>query len=802
MGSLMEVITLEPPATTPSSIPVPVVARGATMGPLSRLIPVFIDVETFMDIEAGISLKCLTLRQYIKKSYLTSIAIAIGEEEPSVFLTPEGKFEGDDAAVIDVLIALANDPRYIFVAHNAAFDIRVLRFMLGIPQPCWVWCTVEGAMAAWPELPGGYGLYNLCEALKFPKHKRKLEIDLNAGQYTQEDLKSYNARDVVADQELYFRQIARISEVEQRIALLTHNVRKFHFLIDPDRLDNLIVTLDQNARMAQEAAGEVVMANDDPDAKYLEDEPQVDADGIIVVDQQELQQIFNRENLGGKLTSVRNTRLKNIIKEKFGVTLPTTSLKKLSPVFQAKHPKITELLRQTSRANKMLSHTRRSQHLVNVPEIDVELGYARAHTMRFSSPGVGKSLNIHNIPKHDRAIAEPVRKIFHLPPDKCFVRGDLSNVEYRVEGWLTDCRTVIKMFDERLGGDRRADPYVKSWKSMTTIDINKKDPIRQVSKSAVLGLGFCMSAFGYAQVLLRVCSDPLSKITEATLKGMVKDLGWPTPSDKAMKVIIEKTGCSPVIATAAWNIHRLFNEAHPEFGMVAEWLVRCITEVATIGDGRYDADPRGKFAAAEKLLRRMERAESAPDPKKLRLVIDDDHSTRLPSVRVHCGPWPATVCWREPYLRTNKLVNEGKARLTILKANGLDKPFTKQLAIENVTQAAARNALCYGLLQLEDRYGERNALHVHDEVLLIVDRKREAVLEARQRLIDTFGPKAGHPMDWAILIKPDEISCTQSLWEEEEDIIHVFDEKKQAWKGGDRWGRIERGDANMFDNLP
>ena len=312
-----------------------------------------------------------------------------------------------------------------------------------------------------------------------------------------------------------------------------------------------------------------------------------------------------------------------------------------------------------------------------------------------------------------------------------------------------------------------------------------------------------MSAFGYAQVLLRVCSDPLSKVTEEKLKQMVLDLKWPAPSDPAKKLIIDKTGCSGVIAMAAWNIHRLFNEAHPEFGMTATWLVRCITEVATVGQGKTDdPNPFGRFIAAEKLLRRMAQAESAPDPKKIRLIIDDDYNARTPSVRVHCGPWPSTVCWREPLVRTNKLVNEGKPRLTILKANGMDKSFTKQLAIENVTQAAARNALCYGLLQLEERYNQRDILHVHDEVLLIVDRNREAVLAAKQQLIDVFGPKANHPLDWSILIKPDEISVTRSLWEEEDNIIHVFDKEKQLWKGGDRWGRIQRGDANMFDNLP
>src|SRR5271170_3558693 len=414
--------TVTAPSTT--TIKLPAIKYGATEGPLKDLIPVFIDVETFMDIDAGISLKSQTLRQYIASSHLTAIAIALGNEPPDAYIPADGQqFTQEELQpIVDALSILANDPKYVFVAHNAAFDIRILRFMLGIPQPRNVWCTVEGSMGAWPELPGGYSLMNLCEKLLFPKDKRKLHIDLNAGRYSIEELKIYNARDVSCMQELYYRQIARLPANEQRIALLTHNVRRFYFEVDSERLDQLIITLDKNAEEARFIAGGVKMTSDDPDYKFVNMD-ELDADGVVVLDALALDDVFSRKNADQTLTSIRGAKLIKLIKERFGVKLPSTSLKKLSPVFQAKHPKIVELLRQTTRANKMLSHTRRSKFLKNVPEIDVELGYARAHTGRFSSPGTGKSLNIHNIPKHDIAIAKPVREIFRLPPDKCFVRG-------------------------------------------------------------------------------------------------------------------------------------------------------------------------------------------------------------------------------------------------------------------------------------------------------------------------------------------------------------------------------------------
>lgn len=804
MTDEMTEVSTAAPAVVRETVPLPPIKRGASEGPLKDLVPVFVDVETFMDLESGISLKSQTLRQYIKSSYLTAIAIALGDEPPDAYIPADGKaFTPEELKpIVDALSALAVDPRFVFVAHNAAFDIRILRYMLGVPQPCNVWCSLEGAMGAWPELPGGYSLMNLCEKLNFPKNRRKLHIDLDAGKYTIEDLKVYNARDVECLQELFYRQIARLPAIEQEVALLTHGVRQHHFIVDPERLDKLVIELDKNARNAQMRAMDVKITPDDPDYRFLEDTDQVDADGIVILDSQAIDEVFNRGNKTNTLTSIRGSRLIKLIQARFGVKLPTTSLKKLSPIFQAKHPKIVELLRQTTEANKMLSHQRRSKFLQGVPEIDVELGYCRSHTGRFSSPGVGKSLNCHNLPKHLKAVAKPVREIFKLPPGKCFVRGDLANVEMRVEGWLTDSTNIIKMFDATQGGDLFADPYCVNWKSMTNVTIGRKDPIRQVSKASCLGLGYSMSAFGFAQVLLRTCADPTSKVTEATLKEMILSLRWPAPPDASMQIIHERTGCSPTIAVAAWNVHRIYNQTYPEFGRVADWLVRCVDVVASVGDARFTTDPFARFSRAQFLLDEMANSTRAPDKNKIRLFIDDDYRADSPSIRVACGPWPATVCWREPLVRSNKFIDNGKPRLCILKANGCEKNVTKQLMIENVTQAAARNALCYGLLRLEKEHGVRDVLHVHDEVLLIVDKNREAVLKAKDQITKVFGPNAGNPLDWAILIKPEEISITQSLWEDEDDLKHEFDKEKQIWKGNNRWGKIEAGTADMFDSLP
>ena len=736
--------------------------RDASPGPLKDMIPVFLDVETFMTKE--INLSKMTLRQYLAKSYMESIAIALDEDAPEVYLTPGGKFKPQDECLLSALKMMAEDPQYVFVAHNAAFDIRVLRLCLGIPQPKNVWCSMEGSMCAWPELYGGYSLDNIAERLQFPKDLRKMEVDLY--NITDEEKLEYNKQDVRVMQEIYFRQIALIPDLEQGVALRTHRQRQFHFEINTEKLEALILELDRQAVGAEERAKE-----------HLSED--------------EAHNVFNRDL--GYLKSVRPLRLRAIVNNKYGTNFQSTSLKKISPIQLAQAPDAAALLVHANWVSKMLSHKRRSSVFDNTEIADVELGYFRAHTGRFSSPSSGKGLNLHNVPKHEKTIAKPVREVFHLPKELCFVRADLANVEYRVEGRITTCKTVLDMFDTSKGGDIFNDPYCMAWKSMTGQAIKKKDPIRQVAKAAVLGLGFCMGAAGYAKTLLTALADKKSGVTEEVLIKIAAELNWPSPPGNSAQRIINVLGCSFNVAKAAFFIHKAFNDAHPEFKQTADWLVRSVT--AIIGSISRE---RAAF-----VLEQQHESNFAPPRDMIELSIDDDPNFKRPSIRVKCGPWVRTVCWREPAMRSTSFANGADDnKLTIIKSTGQFKPFTRQLAIENVTQAAARNMLCWGVAELE-KLGFPNVLHIHDEVMIIVPRTREAALAARDALIKVFGPKGNSPLGWATLIKPSEISVTESMWEDEMDFTPPFkDPKTGEMKGGDRWGKIERNEMGCLENLP
>lgn len=875
---------------------------GATAGPLKTLIPVFIDFETWMS--ADVRLGSMTLRQYLAATHLTAMSIAVGYDEPEVFLIPDGIFAEEDENLLTVLDDLAKDPAYIFVAHNAAFDIRVMRFLIGTPQPQNVWCTMEGAMGAWPELPGGYGLENICKRLNFRDDLKKLKIDLN--NCTDEQLLEYNKRDVRSMQELYARQIALLPAEEQEVAIRTHRQRQFYFKVNQEKLTNLMTVLVTQAHYAEKEA-----------EQYL-------------VDQTDLGEIFNREK--GPLRSIRSQRLLKIINTKMGGGFTSTSLKKISPLKLAQNQQVAALLAQTSNANKMLSHQRRSKIFIGVDEVDVELGYMRAHTGRFSSPSSGKGFNLHNCvqegtkiptsngykaiedvlitdlvwdgfdwvnhsglscegereciqvgdiyvtpeqpvltdkgwvdacrvknsypqlsghylddgrfvviqyaneqkevrqeiksdkptngiqrvydlldcgprgqyqagkiivkncPKHNVLIAKPIRSIFRLPDNLCFVRADLSNVEYRVSSKLTDCKTVKKMFEPSLGGNVFTDPYCEAWKAMTAQKITKKDPIRQVAKAAVLGLGFMMGPTGYArQSLLTAMADKKSGVDEKVLTGIADELCWKVPSNDGVTRVMKALGCSQIVALCSYHIHRVFNAAHPEFAITSDWLVSAVTAIAAA----YTRED------CETAIKRAYESTRAPDPKMIGLEIDDDNTFDRCSVRVRCGPWPRTVCWRNPKSRPTTFGADGigDRKLTILKASGEFKPFTRQLAIENVTQAAARNGLCWAVAELE-RAGFPNVLHVHDEILIITERKRESVLNARQAMIDIVGPDSRHPLGWAVMVKPSEICVTGSMYESEVDLMPLgYVDSKSGEIGRDRWAQIEKNAPDCLENL-
>lgn len=703
----------------------------------------YMDFETFFDPKTC-SLKSMTLPRYLaeiqrclpKTRGITGLSVAVDDGDP-VFFT--GGFE----SLAELLSTAFTSDDWAIVAHNAAFDVRVARACLDLPQPKRVWCSMELAMAAWPNQPGGYSLANLANVLNLQVQKQS--INLAHGKHTPEELADYCNHDVLVGREILNRALPRIDPREIQIEEAVNRTRELFFHINPDRVSDGLSKFVDNIRTAVNDVFKVF--GRDP----------------------ETENIFGRD--GQNIKSVKPHVVKDLLLDRLGFETQTISKKKVNIERLRRNPKAADVVEATSAANKNLWYKRALARYSGGGVLCCELGAFRAHTFRFSSPQAGdaKGLNLHNMPKHNKSVAMPIRKSFEIEDGLCLVRVDLANVEYRIEGWLAQCWHVEQLFLANL----LADPYAGFWEQAVNQKITKKDPIRQVAKMSVLGLGYLMGIGTWISTLLRALADPFFNVGLKDLEDVCRRNGW---SYNALPPYAKSQGSryqAPwEVVTVAYYTRELFHKVHPEFMKLANWLLDTVASVSSA------VDPSA-------VIDRMYDRPNAPDRNRIDVVFDPTLDASR-SVRVKCGNWSETVTWRDIGVRD---LGYGPQLTSVQSGNKGYRYLTKNILIENITQSCARNALCAGLLELERR-GHSRILHIHDEIMLVVPTDRAAVLNARDTLLDVYGAGNSLGYDWAVAVDPGEVSVTKSLWEDEDDI-----------KNG-RWDRIEQNVPGCLDNLP
>lgn len=666
-----------------------------------------------------LDLKSCTLREYLEQTEVTAASWAVDDGPLCYCLGPP------DQPTLDWWASIATDDNWCVCAHNAAFDVRVWRLKLGLPQPRVVHCSLELACAAFPNQPGGYKLEKLAQTLNLGAPK--IAIDLREGKHTDEELRDYVCRDTELCRRLHQLCVGRLHPAELRVAELANDVRELHFEIDAERVEAALTQFD--SVVADEATAVAGIIGDEA---------------------------FGKD--GETVKSIKPHVLKQQLRARLGFKTTTTSKKLINPEKLRRNAKAAEVIDGVSRANKALSHKRRTKVFSGRSIVDVELGYFRAHTGRYSSPSTGKGLNLHNMPKRDYAIAKAIRSCFRLPRDLCWVRADEANVEYRIEGLLTGAQHTTKLFV----GDVMADPYLGFGHEATGKLFTKKDPIRQLFKAAVLGLGYGMGMKKFAEELLKSIADPKSGITLADLEAVAESQGWLCPSTPYAKRTLTELGCPIVVVAVAHHMRQRFHAVHPEFKAFADWLVLAAETFSRAQPANY-----------ARTLDWIYKQPGAPDRAIVELIpCADTYGPGTRSLRVRCGPWFApTVTWRD--LDVRPLPNSGMA-LTFVQSGGKPpKVVSPNLLIENVVQSAARNATCMAKLMLAER-GYPYIMSVHDEIMLAVPRTVDAVLDAKQALIDVCGPggqlaQAG--WGWAAIINPYEINVSESLFEVDMDKI-------------------------------
>ncbi len=693
----------------------------------------YIDFETTMT--ATVSLSTMVLRKYLEACRVLCVGWAVNDGPVQAARPGEEAFD----AFCKFAYEKVQLDDWCIVAHNASFDVRVLTNKLELPWPKVIDCTLELAQAWTPCQPGGYSLSNLSTMWNLQYQKS----EINFSTCSPEELTQYCAQDVRACRELHKEAMLRLHPKEVAVERLTQQQKEISFTLIPS---DVLAAVNGFATVAQD---EAILAAD-----------LLGSDG---------DDAFGEEN--GIIKSVKPHEVKRLLLDNLGFDTQSISIKKIDVEKMRQNLTAATAIRHTAEANKALSHKRRVATFVNTARVDCELTYYAAHTGRWSSRNGGKGLNLHNLPKRNPVLAKLIRQLFRLDDDVCFVRADLSNVEYRVEGWLTDCEATRKQFTENLFSD----PYSIFWHLATGYMPDRSTAIgkacRQLAKNCVLGLGFLMGLQRWINELLLAMADTRNGLTLEMLTAVCEQNRWyPERITRYAKSAQTKLRAPWQVVIIAQETHRIFHEIHPEFSRLAHWLERATHELA-------------QSAFPQRTIDRLYTLPVAPSRQKLDLSVDDSIQGR--SVRVRLGHWPTpTILWRDLGTRDTPF---GPHLTCALGGNKGWRALTKNILIENVTQSAARCALAEGMLQLKDEYPYQ--LSVHDEELLVVPRNREAVEKAKSALVRVLGPGNALGYEWAIAIKPSDVSISRTMYEDEEWTKTI-------------WQRLERNDLTVFEELP
>jgi DNA polymerase len=113
--------------------------------------------------------------------------------------------------------------------------------------------------------------------------------------------------------------------------------------------------------------------------------------------------------------------------------------------------------------------------------------YYGAHTGRWSGAGV-QPQNLPRVPSAWGDVDVDLRACFQAPDGYQLMVADLSSIETRVLGWLSECEALNAIFHADL------DPYIafaSYWLDKPYDEITKEE--RQLAKPAVLGCGYMLS---------------------------------------------------------------------------------------------------------------------------------------------------------------------------------------------------------------------------------------------------------------------------------------------------------------------
>lgn len=277
---------------------------------------------------------------------------------------------------------------------------------------------------------------------------------------------------------------------------------------------------------------------------YLE--PQFELDGAVcqnVIDDERAKKDELLAKLPEYITPeilTSNLRFAKVL-ERFGVEIPykispatlkaTYAFSKTDPEWKeledryANDPTVLALLAARLGVKSTINETRARRFLTiaeNYGQLRVPLRYYGAHTGRYSGMEKINCQNLPRIPKN-ATTKNHLRYALKAPDGYAVVAADLSQIEVRLNAWLSGCDSLLQIFRDR------GDPYCDFASHVYNREITKSDyEERFVGKACVLGLGYGM---GWRKLQATLLRDGI-KVTDSEVQRYVytyRNVYWQIP---------------------------------------------------------------------------------------------------------------------------------------------------------------------------------------------------------------------------------------------------------------------------------
>jgi hypothetical protein len=612
--------------------------------PFTRVIA--LDFETAWD-RKEYTLSKMTTEEYVRDPRFKAWGLCwkeVGEEGAAVWV--RGK---DIQAWADGI----NWNETAVLAHNAQFDVTILSWRFGV-QPCFIFDTLSMARAL-RGIEVGNSLAQLAQDFELPPkgqavHSTDGMLESISFEVEQE-LADYCKHDTFLCEEIFNRLMPGFPPKELRLIDITLKMYTRPLLeLDRGMLQAAIVE-EREAReglLQRLGVDEAALASNDKFAALL-------------------------EQIG----------VPPPIKTSKTTGLETYALAKNDALFQALLNSDNEdvmLLCQARLKVKSTSERTRAQRFLDIAHrgrLPVPLSYFGAGTGRWTA-SKGSAINMQNLKR-----GSFLRNAIMAPEGHLLVAGDLSQIEPRVLGVLSDNTALLDIF--RSGSDA----YAQFGAQMFGIPGLTKDthPVeRQAAKSALIGAGYQLGWASFAAQLLVgfLGAKPLrytkedAKVLGVTGEDVRRFLEW----DENLKKL----------------------EAIPHTCSTLELAIHCLAAKAIIDKYRAASQPVVEFwNLCQELI-------------EYSLYRGKEYKHKCITFRKEQIVLPSGMAMRYPDLRQDK-DEGGRSQWSYADGKKRIKLYAGKIT-NNIVQGTARCVMTDGMLRVAKKYPLVGT--VHDELIAVI----------------------------------------------------------------------------------